>query len=67
MTNAADAPEIRLGQIVQLRKLHPCGSDRWEVVRIGADIGLRCLGCSRRVLLSRSEFFKRVKRWLPAE
>jgi hypothetical protein len=64
MPNAGEPPEIRLGQIVQLRKLHPCGSDRWEVVRLGADIGLRCLGCSRRVLLPRSEFLKRVKRWL---
>jgi len=67
VANAAEAPEIRLGQLVQLRKVHPCGSDRWEVVRIGADIGLRCLGCGRRVLLPRAEFLKRVKRWLPTE
>jgi hypothetical protein len=58
------AEEIRLGQVVQLRKLHPCGSDRWVIVRLGADIGLRCLGCGRRVLLPRSMFYKRVKRWL---
>jgi hypothetical protein len=57
-------PEIRLGRVVQLRKSHPCGSDRWVIVRLGADIGLRCLGCQRRVLLPYSVFLKRVKRWL---
>lgn len=56
--------DIRLDQIVQLRKVHPCGSDRWVIVRLGADIGLRCLGCGRRVLLPRSVFLKRVKRWI---
>ena len=47
--------DIRLGQVVHLRKAHPCGERRWEVVRLGADIGLRCLGCGRRVLLPRSQ------------
>lgn len=56
--------EIRMGQVVQLRKPHPCGSDKWVVVRLGTDIGIRCLGCGRRVLLPRSTFLKRVKRWL---
>lgn len=57
-------PEISLGQVVQLRKVHPCGSDRWEVVRLGADIGIRCLGCRRKVLLPRSVFLKKVKHWV---
>jgi hypothetical protein len=60
----AEPPEIRIGQVVQMRKRHPCGSDRWVVVRLGADIGLRCQGCGRRVLLPRGVFLKRVKRWL---
>ena len=47
-------PEIRLGDIVRMRKPHPCGGTDWEVVRLGADIGIRCQGCSRRVLLPRS-------------
>lgn len=51
-----------LGDRVQLRKQHPCGSDTWTVVRIGADIGLVCDGCGRRVLLERPIFRKRVKR-----
>lgn len=50
-----------MGQTVRLRKVHPCGSYEWEVVRLGADIGLRCLGCSRRVLMARSTLEKRLK------
>jgi len=53
--------EIKVGDIVQLRKAHPCGSHEWEVVRVGADIGLKCLKCQRRVLLERSIFERRVK------
>src|SRR6478735_12030832 len=49
---------------VRLRKPHPCGSYDWTVVRLGADIGLRCHGCSRRVLLPRRELQKRVKLFL---
>ena len=53
--------DIRLGDVVRLRKMHPCGSFEWEVVRLGADIGIRCLKCNRRVLLERSVFRKRLK------
>ena len=53
--------EIRMGDIVRMRKPHPCGSLQWEVVRLGADIGIRCQGCSRRVLLPRSQFLRQVK------
>ncbi len=56
--------ELFIDDIVQLRKAHPCGSDRWRVVRLGADIGLRCLGCERKVLLPRRELEKRVKRFI---
>ncbi|NLF63368.1 MAG: DUF951 domain-containing protein [Chloroflexi bacterium] len=52
---------VQIGDIVQLRKKHPCGSDRWEIVRLGVDIGLVCQGCRRRVLLPRSLFNKRLK------
>ncbi len=54
-------PELRLGHVVRLRKRHPCGGFEWEIVRLGADIGLRCLTCGRRVLLSRSTLEKRLK------
>lgn len=53
--------DIRVGDIVRMRKPHPCGSQEWAVVRIGADIGIRCAQCSRRVLLPRSQFLRQVK------
>ena len=54
--------EIRLGDVVQTRKQHPCGSDRWTVTRIGADIKIRCSGCGRVVMLDRETFLKRRKK-----
>lgn len=53
--------DVHVGDVVMLRKPHPCGSFEWEVTRIGADIGLKCHGCGRRVMLTRREFNKRVK------
>ncbi|MFN2135226.1 MAG: DUF951 domain-containing protein [Candidatus Promineifilaceae bacterium] len=53
--------EIHLGDIVRLRKKHPCGSYEWQVVRLGTDVGLVCLGCKRRILLPRGTFNKRLK------
>lgn len=50
-----------IDDVVRLRKPHPCGSHDWRVVRIGADIGLRCLTCGRRVLLPRRTVEKRLK------
>jgi hypothetical protein len=56
--------DLHLGDIVQMRKPHPCGGDRWRVVRLGAEIGIRCLTCDRKVLLPRSTFERRVKRFV---
>jgi hypothetical protein len=53
--------EVYVDDVVRLRKVHPCGSFEWRVVRIGADIGLKCLQCGRRVLLPRSVFERRLK------
>ena len=50
-----------MGDVVRLRKPHPCGSLEWEVTRLGADIGLRCRSCSRRVLLERRTLEKRLQ------
>ena len=55
---------LALGDVVQMRKTHPCGSDRWVVIRTGADVKIRCLGCSRIVMLDRPEFEKRVRKIL---
>ncbi len=59
--------EVHVGDQVRLRKAHPCGGYEWEVTRIGADIGLRCLTCGRRVMLPRSKFEKRVRDILGAD
>ncbi len=56
--------EIRLGDKVQMRKTHPCGSDEWTVIRIGADIKIKCLGCARIVMMDRADFVKRRKKVL---
>jgi len=56
--------EIKLGDIVRLKKKHPCGSYEWQVIRLGADIGIKCLKCQRRVLLERSVFERRVKTFI---
>jgi hypothetical protein len=53
--------EIGLNDVVRLKKAHPCGGYEWRVVRLGADIGIKCLTCGRRVLLERSVFERRVK------
>lgn len=53
--------ELNIGDVVQMRKPHPCGGDTWRIVRLGADIGLRCLTCNRKVMLPRSECERRIK------
>jgi hypothetical protein len=55
---------LLLGDVIRTRKTHPCGSDRWEIVRLGADIGIRCLGCGRRVLIPRPKLERRIKEFL---
>lgn len=54
--------ELNLRDKIQTRKKHPCGSDRWEVIRVGADVKIKCEGCGRIVMLERGEFEKRMKK-----
>ncbi|KYH34105.1 hypothetical protein CLTEP_19500 [Clostridium tepidiprofundi DSM 19306] len=56
--------EFNLGDIVEMKKTHPCGSNRWEVIRIGADIKIKCVQCGRIVMLPRSKFEKNMKKLL---
>jgi hypothetical protein len=56
--------EFRIGDRLLLRKPHPCGGYEWDVVRLGADIGLVCRTCGRRVLLPRTTVERRMKRFL---
>ena len=55
------ALELGMGNVVRLKKAHPCGGFEWRVVRLGADVGLRCLQCDRRVMITRSVLEKRVR------
>jgi len=54
--------DVKIGDVVRLRKAHPCGGHEWEIIRVGADIGIRCLKCQRRVLLERNTFERRLKK-----
>ena len=60
-------PEIQVNDVVRLRKAHPCGGFDWKIYRLGADIGLECLSCGRRVLLTRRTLARRLKMVLPKE
>ena len=55
---------LYLDDVLVLRKTHPCGGDTWRVVRLGADIGVRCTTCGRRVLIARSELERDIKRFV---
>ncbi|MBA1334707.1 MAG: protein involved in chromosome partitioning [Firmicutes bacterium] len=59
--------KLELGDIVQMKKMHPCGNNRWEITRTGADIRIKCMKCERQVLMSRENFEKRVKKLIPKE
>lgn len=56
--------KLTLGDVVRTRKAHPCGGDQWEVVRLGADIGLRCLRCDRKVLMPRPKLERRIREFV---
>jgi hypothetical protein len=51
-----------LYDIVEMKKPHPCGENRWKVIRLGADIRIKCLGCDHSVLMPRREFLKKMKK-----
>lgn len=55
---------LYLDDVVVLRKRHPCGGDTWRIVRLGADIGLRCSTCGHRVLVARSAVERDIKRFV---
>lgn len=58
---------IACGETVALKKGHPCGANRWEVLRVGADIKLKCQGCGRTVMLTRAEFEQRYRTHLDTD
>lgn len=54
--------EYKLGSIVIMKKSHPCGTNEWEITRLGADIKIRCLKCNRSIMLPRIDFNKKLKK-----
>ena len=56
-----------LGQVVRMKKAHPCGANVWKIIRLGADIRIQCLKCNRSVMIPRARFEKRVKKILSEE
>ena len=55
---------LYVGDVVEMRKVHPCGGYTWEIVRVGADVGIVCRTCGRRVLLPRRDFTRGLKRFI---
>lgn len=54
--------EYKLGSIITMKKQHPCGNNEWEIIRIGADIKIKCLACGRSIMIARIDFNKRLKK-----
>ncbi|MBB6218541.1 hypothetical protein HNQ80_004715 [Anaerosolibacter carboniphilus] len=54
--------DLRLGDVVEVKKNHPCGNNKFEILRTGMDFRIRCLGCDRQVWISRVDLEKRVKK-----
>ena len=54
--------DYKLGSLIIMKKQHPCGTNKWEIVRIGTDIKIKCLECGRTIMLPRIEFNKKLKR-----
>ena len=52
---------IQVGNVVKMKKAHPCGSSEWQVLRVGADFRLKCLGCGHQIMIARTQLEKNVK------
>ena len=59
--------EYTLGNIVQMKKSHPCGNNKWRIIRVGMDVKIKCQGCGHIVMLSHEIFTKRLKRIIADE
>ncbi|SFL74473.1 hypothetical protein SAMN04487943_103391 [Gracilibacillus orientalis] len=56
--------EFQLNDVVEMKKSHPCGVNRWKIIRMGMDIRIKCEGCGHRVMLPRKQFEQKMKRVL---
>jgi len=61
VTNGGKSMDINLGDIIKLKKPHPCGSQEWKVLRVGMDFRLKCMGCGHQVMLSRKLVEKNIR------
>ncbi|MCH2510119.1 MAG: DUF951 domain-containing protein [Dehalococcoidia bacterium] len=61
------ALELKIGDVLRMKKPHPCGGSLWTVTRLGADIGMNCRECGRYVLLARSQLARRLKQVVPPD
>ena len=59
--------DYKLGSVVIMKKQHPCGTNKWEIIRVGADIKIKCLECERTIMLPRVEFNKKLKKVIENE
>lgn len=56
--------KLAVGDVVRTRKGHPCGSDQWEIIRLGADVRITCVGCGRSVLMERVKLERRIRQFV---
>jgi hypothetical protein len=61
---AMSEKSFELNDVVEMKKPHPCGENKWKVIRMGMDIRIKCLGCGHSVMIPRKEFTKKMKRVL---
>lgn len=54
--------QFELNDVVEMKKAHPCGTNRWKIIRLGMDIRIKCEGCGHSVMLPRREFAKKMKK-----
>ena len=59
--------DYKLGSIVMMKKPHPCGTNEWQIVRVGTDIKIKCISCNRTIMLPRIEFNKKIKKVIKNE
>lgn len=59
-----DSKKFQLNDIVEMKKQHPCGTNAWKIIRMGADIRIKCEGCQHSVMIPRKEFEKKMKKLL---
>ena len=62
--NSMSGKEFELNDIVEMKKPHPCGENKWRIIRMGMDIRIKCLGCDHSVMLPRREFERKMKKIL---